>query len=107
MACWDKDCCNLDSNQQSNLHRGCINSYPLRNVYESLRPLLDKSESCKDIDWTTILRLIALIILLILLAPILPYIFSFIITLISLPFKLLAKIFEKIKKDGDSSGKKT
>lgn len=45
MACWDKDCCNLDSNQQSNLHRGCINSYPLRNVYESLRPLLDKSES--------------------------------------------------------------
>lgn len=38
-------CCNLDSNQQSDLHRGWIHSYSLRNVSESLCPLLDKSES--------------------------------------------------------------
>lgn len=38
-------CCNLDSNQQSDLHRGWIHLYSLRNVSESLCPLLDKSES--------------------------------------------------------------
>ena len=63
--------------------------------------------TCAGISWSNIWRLIALVVLLILLAPVLPYVFSFIITLISLPFKILAIIFEKIKKDGDSSGKKT
>lgn len=38
-------CYNLDSNQQSDLHRDWINSYSLRTVDESLCPLSDKSES--------------------------------------------------------------
>jgi len=68
--------------------------------------ILDKSEGCKEIDWEMILKLIALLVLLILLAPVLPYIFSIVITLISLPFKLIAVIINKIKKDGGSRGKK-
>ncbi len=62
--------------------------------------------TCAGISFNSILFLLSLIILLIILAPILPYIFSLIITLISLPFKLIGILIKKIKKDGSSHGKK-
>lgn len=68
--------------------------------------VIDNSKGCK-INWRLILSMIALIILLILLAPVLPFILNFLLTLISLPFKLIGVIIKKIKKEGGSNGKKT
>ena len=63
--------------------------------------------TCAGFTWKQILSMVALILLLILLAPILPFIFSILLTLLSLPFKLIGVIINKIKNGGDSNGKKT
>ncbi len=68
-------------------------------------PVNNGATGCKEINWKTILMILALVLIVIVCAPILPYVAQVIMWVIMLPFKLISAIVQAVKKSKSGSHK--